>query len=455
MRRVVLMLAGLALVTIMPIHPLRAEMPAARTLSVPGRANTAPSVAARDQFVAVAWGATGGGPGADVFIAISRDGGRRFAPPVRVNALERDAKVGGEFPPRIVVSRGTGADPEIAVLWTASVDGRTSIRLARSTDGGRTFTPPVMLQAPDAAGNRGWASLAAGEPGDLYAIWLDHRGLAGPAPPDGMHAGHAMGGSAAEKRDGVAMAARSGLYFARVGGAPAPVASTGTAAGPGERELAKGVCYCCKTALAAGRDGSVYAAWRHVYAGNIRDIAFAASTDSGRTFSAPVRVSEDHWAIDGCPENGPALAVDPRGTVHVAWPTLVDGDEPEAAIFYATTADGRHFTPRLRIPTLGTPKPGHVQLLSLGPGRLLVAWDESRDGLRRVAVREMTLGAPGEATFGDAIVLNGEVTGANPALARTSDGAIVAWTSGAPEQSAIRMATVATGQMSEGRALLK
>ena len=77
-----------------------------------------------------------------------------------------------------------------------------------------------------------------------------------------------------------------------------------------ERELAKGVCYCCKTALALGGNGAVYAAWRHVYTGNIRDIAFIASTDGGRTFAEPMRVSEDRWELAGCPDDGPSMAVD-------------------------------------------------------------------------------------------------------------------------------------------------
>src|ERR1700710_3157521 len=86
-----------------------------------------------------------------------------------------------------------------------------------------------------------------------------------------------------------------------------------------------GVCYCCKTSLVTGDDGSLYAAWRHVYPGNIRDIAFTVSRDSGRTFADPVRVSDDRWVLDGCPENGPAMAIDGRNRVHIVWPTLVSG----------------------------------------------------------------------------------------------------------------------------------
>ena len=166
------------------------------------------------------------------------------------------------------------------------------------------------------------------------------------------------------------MAERSALYFGRLDGSLEP------------RPLTTGVCYCCKTSLAAGVDGSLYAAWRHVYPGNIRDIAFTSSRDGGRTFAAPVRVSEDKWVLDGCPENGPAVAADRSGRVHVVWPTLVDGSTG-LALFYARSIDGRRFTPRQRIPTEGTPR--HPQMAVAADGSFVVVWDEGESGARRIA----------------------------------------------------------------------
>jgi hypothetical protein len=37
---------------------------------------------------------------------------------------------------------------------------------------------------------------------------------------------------------------------------------------------------------------------RHLFDGGVCDIAVAHSTDDGRTFSSPVRVSPDNWNID-------------------------------------------------------------------------------------------------------------------------------------------------------------
>ena len=179
------------------------------------------------------------------------------------------------------------------------------------------------------------------------------------------------------------MAQKSKLYFAALDGSIAPHAVTG------------GVCYCCKTALVSA-DGALYAAWRHVYPGNIRDIAFTLSRDGGKTFAPPIRVSEDKWVLEGCPDDGPSMVVDRQRHIHVVWPTLLQeaGADPNLALFYATSIDGRSFTPRVRIPTEGTPH--HPQLALDGAGRLVAAWDELAGGTRHVAVAEAraTGGAP-------------------------------------------------------------
>lgn len=384
------------------------------SLDVPGRTDATPSVAASGSFVAVAWGASGGGK-ADVFLAVSRDAGATFGAPVQVNPLAGDARLGGELPPRVaLVARRRDAVPEVVVLWTARAES-TAIKLVRSRDGGKTFTAPSTLQSPDTAGDRGWPALAVDTTANAHAIWLDHRGLAANRATGAGQPAHQAGAA----HDGVAMAQKSGLYYASVTTKALP-----------ERLLTNGVCYCCKTALAAGPNGSLYAAWRHVYPGNLRDMAFTMSRDGGRSFSAPVRVSEDGWAINGCPDDGPAIAVDPRGTAHLVWPTVITGATPEGALFYASTRDGRQFTPRIRIPTLGGPKPSHPQIVMDRGGRTFVAWDEAVNGARVSAVRELRLQSGRAPAFGDAVMLapNGPAT--YPVLAATDKGLVAVWATG-------------------------
>ena len=327
---------------------------------------------------------------------------RRSAPAVQVNAVPGEARLNGEMPPRVALAASKGTSgPEIVVLWTARGTA-TEIKTARSRDGGKTFAKPVALQTAGAAGDRGWPSLTLDGAGRVHAIWLDHRALAAARAASGGRSGHKPGAP----HDGVAMAQNSSVYYASIGASPAK-----------DRELTKGVCYCCKTALAAGAGETLFAAWRHVYPGSFRDMAFAMSRDGGQTFSAPVRVSEDGWAIDACPDDGPAMAVDAGGTVHLVWPTVLGGNNPQGAIFYASTKDGQHFTPKQRVATLGGAKPSHPQIVVDGQRRVFVAWDEHTGGKQTAALREVRADAKGAATFGSIVTLSSGGSGIYPALA--------------------------------------
>lgn len=404
-----------------------ATLPAAGEFpNVPGRANATPSIAAAGRFVAVAWGASASGK-ADVFVAVSRDGGTTFGAAVQVNTVPGEARLNGEMPPRVALGSSTGSSlPEIVVLWTAR-GAATEIKTARSRDGGRTFGKPTSLQVAGAAGDRGWPSLALDRSGRLHAIWLDHRGLAAARAARGGASGHKPGAP----HDGVAMAQNSSLYHASITGSSAT-----------EHEITKGVCYCCKTALAAGADGTLFAAWRHVYPGSFRDMAFATSRDGGRSFSAPVRVSEDGWAIDACPDDGPAMAVDASGAVHLAWPTVVGGDNPRGAIFYSTMPrDGQPFTKRQQVGTLGGPKPSHPQIVVDSRRRVFVAWDELANGRQTAAVREVRAEATGATSFGPIVTLSSSESGSYPALAAAGNRVLAAWATGG-DRSRVQVHTV-------------
>lgn len=130
-----------------------------------------------------------------------------------------------------------------------------------------------------------WMRRAAGPAVVVFALAALRAAPAAPVPPSVLAAARAKAGAHAHQRaaagDGVAAAQLSGLYYAARG-----------SSGGAERALASGVCYCCKTALAAGPGGALYAAWRHVYPGGFRDMAFALSRDGGRTFGAAVAWDE-------------------------------------------------------------------------------------------------------------------------------------------------------------------
>jgi hypothetical protein len=388
-------------------------------LAVAGRANANVSLASRGEVVLAVWSAAAPSGETDIYASVSRNSGETFSTPVRVNSTAGAAQANGEQPPRAVI---LGAPPafEIVVVWTAKEAAGTRLWSARSVDGGRTFSPSRLVPGTDAPGNRGWHAVAA-DGADVFVVWLDHRDLA----EGGASGGHQHGQTAsAASVDGVAMAQRSQLLLTSL---------TGSSAAP--RSLARGVCYCCKTAAAVGAAGTRFLAWRHVYEGNMRDIAFTASPDGGRTFSQPVRVSEDRWAINGCPDDGPAMALDDRGGVHVIWPTVViENGEPVKALFHAVSRDGRTFGSRTRLPTRG--HANHPQIAAAGR-ELVVVWDESGDGSRLVAAAraDATAATP---SFTRA-PLEASV-GLYPAVAATPGGPLLMWTSGTPSDSVVRVA---------------
>jgi hypothetical protein len=410
-------------------------------LGVTGRVNATAAIAADGPFVTVAWGGAQPDGATDVFAAVSRDGGRAFGAPVRVNDVDGDARLNGEQPPQVALVRRAGREPAIVIVWTTKGSKGTKLLQSRSDDGGRSFVAASVVPGTDAAGNRGWEAIGVETGGRVDAIWLDHRELAAGSTLAMSHHEH----RSADKPDGVAMAQQSKLFFASLDGTLAPRAVTG------------GVCYCCKTALAFGDRGAIYAAWRHVYPGNLRDMAFTTSRDGGRTFAPPVRVSEDKWALEGCPDDGPAMVVDAQNRIHVVWPTLVTEPtgpgaerggpsprtsvaDPTIALFYAMSTDGSRFTPRERIPTEGLPH--HPRIVAGANGALTVAWDESASGTRRIAIGRGTPDDGGRLRFRRE-PLTGGGSGVYPALAVAGDAVVAAWAGGTGAESAIHVARVA------------
>src|SRR6185503_17449152 len=101
-------------------------------------------------------------------------------------------------PPRVALVGG-GSTPSIVVVWTAKAASGTALLSARSSDGGRSFGASEPVPGSDAAGNRGWESIAVDSAtGRVYAVWLDHRDAASQA--GGAHAAHQHGAAAPSER---------------------------------------------------------------------------------------------------------------------------------------------------------------------------------------------------------------------------------------------------------------
>jgi len=410
-------LAGVALAALSGIA-CQASPPAAKTtddgritLGLLDRANDAPSVAALGKTVAIAWNARTE-LASDVYVRVSTDAGATFGPPTRVNQLVKDANLSGEQPARIAVASGN----VIHVVWPSRYEGRAVLRYASSADLGKTFTKPVTVVGEQESGIRGWHSIAIGYDGGVHVLWLDGRN----ATPH-QHSGSAGGRSshAGMKRQ----APRQDVFHA----------SWKDFGSRTENAVVANVCFCCKTAIATAGD-RVYAAWRHIFPGSVRDIAFARSTDNGATFGAPVRLSDDNWTLDACPDDGPSMAADAHGGVHLAWPTMVPGERPRKGIFYASllttgpqgAGDAAAFSPRLRLDA-GDADVAHPQIASDDHGNVAVVWDERVDNRRRIVVRRVGSGvaAPAETFEGVGVTY--------PAVAAADGQWIVVWPAQTPD----------------------
>ena len=196
------------------------------------------------------------------------------------------------------------------------------------------------------------------------------------------------------------------------------------------------VCFCCKTSVATSGE-NVYVAWRHIYPGSLRDIAVSRSADNGATFGPPTRVSEDGWKIDACPDDGPALAADGHGGIHIVWPTLVPGDTPRKGIFYSTLAENA-FAPRIRLDA-GDGDPAHPQIAADEHLNTAAVWDERVGDGRRIVFRTIVDKVPQPAqTF------TGDSAG-YPTVAGNEGFWIVLWTvQGTDGRSTIEGRRIAT-----------
>jgi len=394
---------------------------ATETLGIPGAANSTPVLAASGPWVVAVWTAIEH-ERTNVYAATSADGAVRFSSPVRVNDVDGEGHVYGEDPPRVAIGPPTSGTtpPEIIVTWPSERTKHLGLRSARSLDGGRTFLPSVSIGDEAIVGERGFQSVTVGVDHVVRAVWLDQRRDPGTPPHKNVEGDwdpmHLMFASA-----------NDGRWSA-------------------ETRLATDVCGCCKTAIATSKDGTIYVAFRNIYPGSLRDISFTLSRDNGRTFSPPVRVSEDHWQLNGCPDDGPTIALDGEGVVHLVWPTLVQGEQPAIGLFHASTRDGRTFTPRQRIETLGTSKPSHPQMTLDRCGALQLAWDEAQDHRRVVAMRQLTPQASGNVEPGSAHVISGSGSAVYPVLAPIDGGVLAAWTEVGQDTSMSRIAVTRVGE---------
>ncbi len=238
----------------------------------------------------------------NLYMAKTKNIGDTFTGPVPVNSEEGEVSAHGENGPKLKQGNGRG----IFAAWV----GQRDIKFARSMNFGKSFSPAIRVNDDSGKASQSFFTMEVAPDGTIYVAWLDGRDRKSGKP------------------------GTSSVYIAR---------STDQGKSFEKNiKIAGNVCPCCRTALAFGDNGEIYASWRHVYKDDERIIVVATSKDGGQTWSDPVRVTKTGWKINGCAHSGPAMKY-LNGKLYITWYT---GKDNKATLKFAHSADhGKTFHP--------------------------------------------------------------------------------------------------------------
>lgn len=334
----------------------------------------------------------GTAPKFDLMLAYSDDSGETFSDPVRVNDVEGDVFAGSNTKPKVLPLEGE----QVLVSWTRKRDypgqdyGQSTVRAAVSDDGGDTFGNARDVINDGVVTSESYQELHQLEDGSVIAVVLDYRGSFEKPAREGIGARLATWKAGSD-------------WFAK------------------STEIDAMTCECCDNAFTMTKDGKLLLAYRdQVDEGGdkpIRDSAVRSSTDGGVTWSDPVKLGDDGWEFDQCPESGPDMTTDEQGRVHAVYFTGVEG---RPGVYYSTSDDDADSFEATKLATDDFFPPSNMDIAPLEDGAI-VAWDDSREDDPQVGVAFVEGGEIGE-------VDEAWQAGSLPVVDAEGDFAILAWT---------------------------
>ena len=374
----------------------------------------------------------GDSTGWSLYFARSSDKGRTWDAPATVTSAIGEIHPQGESSPRLVAATGG----RVALVWVRRVPvaGRpypgANIRVARSLDGGRTWSEPMTLNDDTtgaAAGHQFHGAAWSGDSG-LVVTWLDERQGATLLAHHGKESPTAA--DVTDEPDAVIFSATSPDF--------AGTWST-------SNQLLWGqVCPCCRVSLARGPDGRVASAWRKHYPGNIRD---AVTAPVGEGPVEPVRVNHDNWVYPGCPYTGPGLAIDGSGATHVVW---YMGKEGSAGVYYRRILGQADSGLPVALMQARTLPSAHTTVAALSGNRALAAYDMTETGDRAIQV---SLIGSDQAVLRQHLIAN-SAGGQYPQVVTAGpDNAVVAWIGKTGQRREIRLVAINFSPGQEGSAV--
>jgi hypothetical protein len=262
----------------------RAEAPA-RPAEFPDAAQPQLALGAKKQV----WLAYGSG--IQVFAARSDDGGQTFAAAVKI--MESPGlKLGMRRGPRIAV----GPEGVTVAVMT------TELLAFHSSDGGASWSQPVVVNDVPQSAREGLHDLAANGKGELFAAWLDLRN-------------EKMELWGATSRDGGKTWGSNQRLYRSPGGS---------------------ICECCHPSVLFDADGNLAVMWRNSLEGS-RDLLMMTRRAGQTEFGTARKLGEGTWKLTGCPMDGGRILALGGGEFGAVWQRageifLVRGEGAETRI---------------------------------------------------------------------------------------------------------------------------
>ena len=235
----------------------------------PTAPNRQPQLAAGNGMVALAFGS-----GESIWMARSTDDGRTFAAPSKVTDLPK-LSLGRHRGPRIVFAGNA--------IIVSAIPALGDLFAWRSTDGGRTWSKPVIVNDQPRATEEGLHAMAADAEGHVAMAWLDDR----------IRTGKRLWGAFSD--DAGATWSKNVLLY---------------------ESPERTICECCHPSLVALGHGEFAVMWRNVIGGS-RDF-YALHIRGGKPVSAAVKQGTGTWKLDACPMDGGGIAMR-NGELVSAW----------------------------------------------------------------------------------------------------------------------------------------
>ena len=265
--------------------------------------------------------------------ATSNDGGQTFNNPI-VIPQSSNIKPHSENLPKVIFK----PSGEALAIWGAASSNKKnkysgSIYYAQSFDDGVTWSAARPLVTDTAGYDQRYFDVSLLPNGEVGIIWLDNRKDTGTE------------GSA--------------LYYA---------VTDGHKGFNHEKRIMQGCCQCCRTDLFVDSKSGIHVLYRGIVQDSIRDMVHIVSTNGGKTFSAPQRISNDNWVLNACPHTGPAMTENKDG-LHFTWYT---GGKKKGTFYTQSADNGQHFIQQDSVSGAGK----HPQLTADAADGLAIVWDE-------------------------------------------------------------------------------